>query len=74
MGNCINCTEIGADTAMNGNRYVCADCSNTKLERVKNWGLRNAYEREFIVIDGLSQHKDGLSYYEWLQHQIGVVQ
>lgn len=26
MSNCINCTEIGAESAMNGNTYLCENC------------------------------------------------
>ena len=26
MSNCVNCTDIGAEQAMNGNRYLCPNC------------------------------------------------
>jgi len=70
MSNCINCTDIGADTAINGNRYVCKECRQKDFERKAEAGALHAYNSEFVVIDGLSQHKDGLSYYEWLQKHL----
>lgn len=65
MANCIQCTETGADTAMNGNTYVCPNCRGYVGALTKA-----AYESEFVVIDGLNQHKDGLSFYDWLHKHI----
>lgn len=37
------------------------------IERVLNFLLLKQYESEFIIEEGLNQHKDGLSYQGWLR-------
>jgi 2-hydroxychromene-2-carboxylate isomerase len=39
MSNCVKCTDVGAEGAINGNRYVCPNCRASNKDYSKHFKL-----------------------------------